>query len=224
MSSHDNQGIISERLAIIGAGDLGISVLRLLKQIPGLNPIGFFDDTCLSETIHSLPVLGKLELIVPLWENEEFDSIVIAIGYKHMKFRRELFCRLQNLGIPMGKIIHPSTIIAEETSIGAGSIIFPGCILDVGTCLGENCILNAGVTMAHDSLIDDHSICGPRVTLAGFTRVQHSCFLGTGTTVIDNITIKPHIFTGAGTVVTRNLTDQCLYVGVPARPLRPVTD
>tara|TARA_R110002096_G_scaffold207679_1_gene394080 strand:- start:831 stop:1505 length:675 start_codon:yes stop_codon:yes gene_type:complete len=224
MVSPDHSAVRPERVAIVGAGDLGFSTLRLLKQIPEQIPVGFFDDTCHSETIHGLPILGKLESIIPLWHSKAFDGIVIAIAYKHMKFRRELFHQLQDQGIRFCSIIHPSTVRAAETVIGAGTILFPGCTLDTGAHIGDNCILNAGVTIAHDSQIEDHTIFGPGVTLAGFTKVEHSCFLGTGTTVIDNITINACIFTGAGTVVTKDLTDPFLYVGVPARPLRPVTE
>ena len=209
------------RLAIIGAGDLGFSILRLAKEILHLEPVGFFDDTCQTDTVHSLPVLGGLDSIEALWKIKSFDSVVIAIGYRHMQFRRELYDRLVSLNIRLANIIHPSVILAKDACMGSGSVLFPGCILDVGSLVGNNCILNAGVTIAHDSKIDDHTICGPGVTLAGFTRVQQSCFLGTHTTIIDHINVAPNITTGAGTVVIKNLTEPALYAGVPARKLKP---
>ncbi|MCH9793075.1 MAG: NeuD/PglB/VioB family sugar acetyltransferase, partial [Planctomycetes bacterium] len=211
-----------DRLAIIGAGDFGYSVLRLTKEIQYLDTVGFFDDTCQSKTIHGIPVWGALESIEDHWEKKSFDAIVIAIGYNHMKFRSELFTRLKALGIRFASVIHPSTVMATDVVVGEGAILFPGCVLDIGTRIGNNCVLNSSVTVAHDSRIDDHSMCGPGVTLAGLTHVKHSCFLGVGTNVIDNITIEPHVRTGGGTVVIDNLSSHYLYVGVPAHPLKSV--
>ncbi|WP_299460650.1 NeuD/PglB/VioB family sugar acetyltransferase [uncultured Gimesia sp.] len=222
MSMHQDKVSTVDRLAIIGAGDLGHSIFRLTKEIPHLNTIGFFDDTCLSDSVHGLPVFSPIDSIEDHWKNNNFDAAIIAIGYKHMRFRSELFTRLKTLNIPFASVVHPSTIIAADAIVGEGSVLFPGCVLDIGVCIGNNCVLNSGVTVAHDSRIDDHTMCGPRVTLAGFTHVQHSCFLGVGTTVIDNIKIEPHVHTGGGTVVIDNLPGNYLYVGVPARPLKSI--
>lgn len=222
MAIHHEQSKGVTRLAIIGAGDLGYSILRLTKEIPHLNTVGFFDDTCQSINAHGIPVLGAINSIEDHWNNETFDAVIIAIGYKHMRFRSELYTRLKNLNIRFASVIHPSTVMAADAVVGEGSVLFPGCVLDVGVRIENNCVLNCGVTVAHDSRIDDHSMCGPRVTLAGFTHVQHSCFLGVGTTVIDNIKIEPHVCTGGGTVVINNLPSNYLYVGVPARPLKSI--
>lgn len=209
------------RLAIIGAGDLGYSILRLASDIPQYDPVGFFDDTCQNSTVHGLPLLGGLDSIETKWNQGDCDAMVIAIGYRHMQFRRELYDRLVALNIRLADVVHPSVILAKDACTGSGSVLFPGCILDVGSRVGNNCILNAGVTIAHDSAVEDHTICGPGVTLAGFTRVQQGCFLGTRTTIIDHINIAPNVTTGAGTVIINNLTEPALYAGVPARKLKP---
>lgn len=222
MSMNHNKDRSVSRLAIIGAGDLGFSLLRLTKEIPHLDAIGFFDDTCKSKSIHGISVLGTLESIEEHWEKNSFDTVVIAIGYNHMQFRSDLFNRLKALGIRFASVIHPSTIMAADVVVGEGTVLFPGCVLDVGARIGNNCVLNSSVTVAHDSRIDDHSIFGPGVALAGMTHIQHSCFLGIGTIVIDNITIEPHVRTGGGTVVVDNLPGNYLYVGVPARPLKSI--
>jgi len=225
MSMQHNKVNTVDRLAIIGAGDLGFSVLRLTNEIPHLRTVGFFDDNCESKkSIHGVSVLGTLESIEELWEQKAFDSLIIAIGYNHIKFRKELFTQLKALKIPFANVIHPSSIIATDAVVGEGTILFPGCVLDVGTYVGNNCVLNCGTTLAHDSRIDDHSMCGPRVSLAGFTHIHHSCFLGIGTTVIDNIKIEPYVRTGGGTVVIDNLAENYLYVGVPARPLKLISE
>ena len=55
--------------------------------------------------------------------------IVIAIGYKHMKFRDSLFAQFYSK-IPFATIIHKSCLINSSAKIKQGSVIYPGCIID----------------------------------------------------------------------------------------------
>lgn len=206
-----------KRLAILGAGDLGIQIGHHAEATGEYRLIGFFDDTReLHSDVAGVPVLGGTEDIAAAHEAGLFDVLVVAIGYRHLAARSRLYERFADK-IPFATIIHPSAIVDPTCRIGPGSVIYPGCVLDMGVVLGANVLLNVGCIIAHDSSVGDGCFFSPAVKLAGFVRVEPASTLGIGTIVIDNVVIASGIRTGAGAVVIDSLAEPGLYVGVPAR-------
>ena len=204
-----------KKLAIIGAGDLGQLIAHHAKQC-GYTVVGFYDDFKEKGTVvDDVKLLGKLDEIQYGYQRGYFTCLMIAIGYKHMLFRMELFETLYPK-IEFANIIHPSAYVDESCVLGQGIFILPSCSLDRNVQLGNNVLLNIGCTIAQDTNIGNHSFLSPSVSVAGFTKIGNCCTLGIGSTIIDNITIGDFIQTGAGAVVTKNLADAGLYLGVPA--------
>lgn len=205
------------RVAIIGAGDLGKQIAHHARATPDVSITGFFDDFQQPRSrIADIPVLGRIESVSMHYQEGAFDSLLIGIGYKHLSFRQSLFERFQR-DIPFARMVHPTAWLDETCRIEPGAIIFPGCILDMGTVVGANALLNTGCVIAHDSIIGSGCFLSPGVKLAGFVVVEPSSTLGIGTVVIDSVIISSGVRTGAGAVVTGNLSAPGLYVGVPAR-------
>jgi sugar O-acyltransferase (sialic acid O-acetyltransferase NeuD family) len=204
------------RIAIIGAGDLGIQLAHL-GRTAGFEISGYFDDTREhGERIGGAIVLGGLADIAGAFARSLFDALVVGIGYRHLALRRELY--LTHAGrIPFATLIHPSATIDPGCIIEEGAVIYPGCILDMDARIGANVLLNAGCVIAHHSEIGTGCFLSPAVSIAGFVVVEQGCVLGIGTIVIDNIRISAGCRTGAGAVVTQDLQQRGLYLGIPAR-------
>lgn len=208
------------RLAIIGAGELGEQIANLAISDSYYTVVGFFDDTLSEgEKCLDIPVVGKLNNIEALYRAGLFDSLVIAIGYKHLSLRDRLFEELQN-HIPFATIVHPSCIVDGSVSMGQGVVCYPGCILDKKVVIGDNVILNNGCIVSHDSRVGRSAFLAPGVTLAGFVEVGKRVNLGIGTTVSDQVRVANDVRTGAGAVVVSDLLDKGLYFGVPAKLYR----
>jgi sugar O-acyltransferase (sialic acid O-acetyltransferase NeuD family) len=204
------------RLAIIGSGDLGLQIAYHAIAC-GYKVIGFFDDYANPGSSKSgLPVLGKVENVVSVFEQGVFDSLMIGIGYKHLQARGVIFNKFKGK-IPYATLIHPSSYVDPNCRIGEGSFIYPGCKLDMNVVLGDNVLLNIGCVIAHDSVIGENSFLGPSVSVAGFVTVENSVNLGIGTVVIDNVRIAAGVRTGGGAVVVDTLIEPGLYAGVPAK-------
>lgn len=62
-------------------------------------------------------MIGKIDEIEELYFGGKFDSIFIAIGYKHPRFKSILIDRFRPL-IPMANIISPNTYIDSTVKIG----------------------------------------------------------------------------------------------------------
>jgi sugar O-acyltransferase (sialic acid O-acetyltransferase NeuD family) len=206
-----------KRLAIIGSGDLAKQILHQAEIGERYKPIGFFDDFEEAGKIkYALPVLGTTDNILYSFQHNEFDEMIIGIGYKHIARRRELF-NLYSDKIPFGTVIHSSCIIDKSVKIGRGSLLYSGSIVDMNAVVGENVIIYNGCVIAHDSFVGSHSVLSPAVKIAGFSKIGHSSILGIGTVIIDNLAITDNVKTGAGAVVVNNINESGLYIGCPAK-------
>lgn len=209
-----------ERLAIIGSGDLGRQIAHLALYGKHYLPVGFFDDFEIKGQLkHSLPILGKIFDISDAFKNNNFDVLLIAIGYKHFDERKELFERLKSQ-IPFGKIVHSSNIIDDSVRIGQGSVIYAGGIFEMNASIGENVLIYNGCNFSHDVIVKSHSIISPGVQVAGFCKIGEAVNLGIGTIISDNIEVNDGAQTGAGAVVIKSILNSGVYVGIPAKKIQ----
>lgn len=209
-----------KRIAIIGSGHLGQQILHHIHTDTEDKVIGFFDDFQKEgNIIKNLPVLGGMNNIMISFEKNLFDELVIAIGYTHLTFKKQIFEQFKNK-IPFYTFIHSTTIVDPSAKIGAGTIVYPNCMIDQHVEIGENILINISCSIAHDSVIGNNSFLSPSVSIAGFVTISELCILGINSTIIDNISISENVQLGGGTVVIKNLDTSGLYVGNPARFIR----
>jgi sugar O-acyltransferase (sialic acid O-acetyltransferase NeuD family) len=211
---------MKERVAIIGAGELGKQIQIFLQESYNYQLVGFYDDTLpKGSKINNIEVSGNREDILSDYQSGKFDSLMVAIAYKHMHVRKQLYEKFSGI-IPFTTLIHPSCIISSSAIIGEGSVIYPGCIIDKNVVIGKNVLLNLGVIVSHDSVIGDHSFLAPGVRVSGFVKMEECCFSGTGSIFIDTINICPDVTIGAGSVIINDLTEKGVYAGNPSKKIR----
>lgn len=206
-------------LAIVGSGDLGRQIAHHALSDRIYNRIVFFDDFCNENEIDGIPILGKTDQIELSYIEKKFDELIIGIGYKHLKKKKELFEKFSKL-VPIGNVIHSSCWIDSTAVIEQGCVLYPGCVIDANVIIKANTILNISSTVCHDSTIDSHCFLSPRVAIAGFVKIYEQCFLGINTTIIDNIFIVENTFLGAGSLVNRSIEKSGLYAGNPVKFIR----
>mgnify|MGYP006193703727 FL=1 len=206
-------------LAIIGSGDLGQQIAHYALSDKQYDKVIFFDDFTTQKEVNGCSVLGKTSEIVGAFEANQFDELLIGIGYKHLQVRKALFEKL-SLIIPFGKIIHSSSWVDATAVVEKGCVIYPGCIIDAKAEIKANTILNIGCSIAHDTTINSHCFLSPRVAIAGFVSVEECCILGINATIIDNLNIVANTQLGGATVVINSIEKSGLYVGNPAKFVR----
>jgi len=100
----------------------------------------------------------------------------------------------------------------EPIRVGARSNVQDGCVLH--TTHGVTpCVLGEDVTVGH------------RAILHG-CEVRDRCLIGMGAILMDRVVVEEECIVAAGALVPegKRLQSGMLYLGVPARPVRPLTD
>jgi sugar O-acyltransferase (sialic acid O-acetyltransferase NeuD family) len=211
---------MKKRIAIIGAGELGLQICNFFIECNKYHVIGFFDDTLAPDTLifESIGVIGGISDIDDCFNQNRFDALVLAIGYRHMEFRDNIFSSY-NSKIEFISFIHHTAIVDSSCVFGKGVIVYPGCILDKNCIINNNVILNLGVIVSHDTEIGENTFVAPGVVFSGFSRISSNSFIGSGSVISDNIYIVNNTVIGAGSVVVNNIDIPGTYVGNPAKRL-----
>jgi sugar O-acyltransferase (sialic acid O-acetyltransferase NeuD family) len=206
-------------LAIIGSGDLGQQIAHYALYDNRYDKVVFFDDFSNEKMVNFSLIIGKITDVEKAFELQQFDELLIGIGYKHLAKKKELFERFSKI-IPFGTLLHSSSWVDPTAIIEKGCVIYPGCIIGAKAIIKKNSVLNIGCTIAHDTSIGEHSFLSPRVAVAGFVKIEEQCILGINSIIIDSINIISNTQIGAGTVVIKSIDKKGLYVGNPARFIR----
>lgn len=209
-----------KRIAIIGSGHLGQQIAHHIHHDSSDKVVAFFDEfQPVNTMINDIPVIGGNPDVITQYQQNKFDAVLIAIGYKHMDAKKELFQSLDGK-VPFHTFIHSSCYRDSSASVGQGSVIYPGCVIDQNVTIEDNVLINISCTVAHDSVIGKHSFLSPSVAIAGFVNVKEQCIIGINSTVIDHMTIVAKTQIGGGGVVIKNIDTPGLYVGNPVRHVR----
>ncbi|MEZ4722073.1 MAG: hypothetical protein R2813_09390 [Flavobacteriales bacterium] len=135
---------MKKRIAIIGSGDLGRQLGHFLSERDQVEVVGYFDDYATRGSVkHNHVIIGGINEARDLYAKDQFDSLIMGIGYKHLKVRDQIFNDLSQ-DIPFETYIHKSCIVDETAVIENGAILYPGCIIDQRVRVGANTLLNLG--------------------------------------------------------------------------------
>lgn len=86
--------------------------------------------------------------------------------------------------------------------------------------IGDNCFISHGAMFVND-LFATGGPAGGNKGLWRSTKVGNHVSIGTGATILP-VEICDRVVVGSGAVVTKNITQPGIYVGNPARLLRPI--
>jgi len=116
--------------------------------------------------------------------------------------------------------VWPMTVIrgdVNQVRVGCRTNIQDGCVLHVTHASSSN--------PGHSLSIGNDVTVGHRVTLHGCT-VGDRVLIGMGATIMDGALIEPDVVIGAGSLVApgKVLESGFLYLGSPAKRVRPLTD
>jgi sugar O-acyltransferase (sialic acid O-acetyltransferase NeuD family) len=208
----------NKRLLIIGSGGHGRVIADYAELIGHYNEIAFLDDSY-GDNNKS----GKWFVIGDSndWQEHITNSDFI-VAFSNNINRSLMLDVLFNAGVSVVNIIHPRAVISKNTTLGQGITIFANAVINVGAKLDDGCIINTAATIDHDCFLGKCVHISPGVHLAGNVSVGENAWLGIGTSVIEGIKLAKNIQVAAGAVVIKADQANSLYMGIPAKVIRPL--
>jgi UDP-N-acetylglucosamine acyltransferase len=112
-------------------------------------------------------------------------------------------------------LIGDDNIIREFTTINSGS--------RRSTVMGNKCLMLRGSHLSHDSILENEVTVSCSVMIGGESYIMTGCNLGLGSLLHQFSVMGSYSMLGMGTVVTKttNLQPGYIYIGNPARELKP---
>ena len=200
------------KLVLLGTGVFAEEIADVVSDCPDVELVGFaenLDRERAASPLLDLPVHWIEDL--PDLEGCEF---VCAIGTtKRSAFTRQVAA----LGLPFGRVVHPTARLSRTSELGAGSILNVGVMVAAHTRIGEHVIVNRGALIGHHTTIGDHVTISPGSNIGGRVTIGDGAYIGMGSIVLNDVKIGAGSIVGAGAVVTKDVPERVQVLGIPAR-------
>lgn len=208
-------------IVLIGAGGHAKVIVSILRKLRRFNILGY---TALENSgeLMGVPFLGLDKDLPELADQHKYLNAVLAVGQVRFgNFRFSLWEKLHVLPISFPPIVSPNAVINEAVSLGDGTVVMDGSVINSGASIGRGAIVNTNSTVEHDVTLGDWVHVGPGATISGGVTIKRFSMIGAGATVIEGKTIGSGCLVGAGATVTSDLSEPGIYVGCPARHIKP---
>jgi sugar O-acyltransferase (sialic acid O-acetyltransferase NeuD family) len=196
-----------QKIVIYGAGGHGKMVADAAIAQGEYEVTGFIDDSA-TGSVMDLPVLGSE---IP----EGIDGAIVGVGDPLV--RSKLQKKVQDAGLTIISVVHPTATVCSGVVFGEGTVIMPQAVVGVDTVLGDGCIINTDATVDHDSTIGDFAHISPGAHLAGEVSIGANTQVGIGSSVKEGVKIGSNSIIGAGSTVVSDIEDGCTAFGTPAK-------
>lgn len=181
---------------VIGASSFG-KLLRNLLEDTGREFAGYVDDFNEGDGI-----IGRRSDLGARFTANDFD-LVLAVGYRHLAARLQIFEEASALGFHFPALAHPRAYVSDKATVGAGSMVMAGANVDAFAQVDSLCVLWPGSIVSHDSVVGRNCFLSPGATLCGFVTLGDSTFMGAGSVVVDGADVPPGAFIKAASRLDR---------------------
>ena len=112
-------------------------------------------------------------------------------------------------------------VIEDDVEIGPYSVVHRGTMND--TIIKRGCKFGAYTNIGHNCEIGENTIMAASVILNGGVKVGKNCWFASGSLIKHHIDICDNVVIGLGAVVVKDITEPGIYIGNPAKYLKPIT-
>lgn len=211
-----------KNIVVMGAGGFGAEAIWVLEDMNKYcdaaeqwNILGYVDDDASKKDkeFYDYRTLGTPSAVAEIYRGQEVWYFC-AIGSNST--REGVAKRLDGLGWRPAILIHPSVIMARNTSIGEGTYIGAGSIVCPNAAIGRHIIINVRVAIGHDAVLEDFSQAGPGAQINGFCRLGLGAMVGSNASILPGKSIGMHATVGGNSQVVCTVRPNTTVNGVPA--------
>lgn len=212
---------LAKPLYIFGAGSLARLACHYAKEAGGAEVKGFIvDQQAGQKHFCGLPVLTWADFLKT--HNAADTSLFVAIGYKSMLKRAEVFTRVRTEGFETVNILAPMSYVAKDSAMGTNNIVMPGTVLEPGVRIGDNNVFWSNTTICHDTIIGDHCFFASNTTIGGEAHIGSRNFFGFTSTVLHHCQVGDDNLIAAHALITKDLGSNGHYIGAPAKKTKDI--
>ena len=200
---------MSYEVAVVGAGMHAHVVIDLLFDL-GHKPIAMLDQSRKSVSYRGIDSVSEDEISI------DGEFFIVAVGDNELRAKL-IHKYLENGGLLIPALIHPTVVKSPTASIEAGSIALPGSIIGANAQIGKGTILNSKSVIEHDCKVGDFVHVSVGVILGGDVHVGDLAQIGLGAVVYPGGEVGAKSIVGAGAVVVRDVLPGIRVLGNPAK-------
>ena len=219
---------MSGALVIVGAGGFARETAQAVRAAracgDGPELLGHLDDNPALHggEVDGVPVLGGCDLVHRLLRDRPDARVVVCVGSPRDYAVRARLVR--RLGLPpqrYGTVVHPAASVAAGCSVGPGSVLLAQAVLTAAVRVGAHVAVMPQTVLTHDDVVQDFATVASGVRLGGGVRVGRGAYVGAGVLVREYAVIGDWSLLGMGSTVLGDVPPGEVWVGSPARRLRP---
>lgn len=207
-----------KHLVIIGAGEFGRELYWHAQLSKGYGTEfeikGYIDDAELcSEKFQKIqkPLLGSIDG----YKIEKEDVFICAIGTPIG--RETVISKMTEKGAKFANLIHNTSIIQGQVSIGKGVFIGPYTVIGDNVSIDDHVMLNTHSAIGHDAVVNKYACIMSYVDITGCCHIGEGAFLGSGCRMVPGTRIGSHSYIGIGSVVLKRVGNGKKVFGNPAQ-------
>jgi acetyltransferase-like isoleucine patch superfamily enzyme len=199
-----------KKIAFIGAGQGLIQALDIVYSLGNLIPTSIYDDTDDKQgsIIYNIPIVGKVNVyqIMDDYKSQKFDLIINTVSTS-IDFRASIFEQLSELGVEFANLIHPTSNVGFNTTLGVGNIILAQTSVGACAVIGNNNFISAHCNIEHHNTLGNNCTFGPGVMTSGNVHMKNNIKFGTGVFVEPKVTIESGCIISSGSIIARNISE-----------------
>jgi sugar O-acyltransferase (sialic acid O-acetyltransferase NeuD family) len=164
-------------------------------------------------------VLGGCDLVHEL---PDAVRVVVCVGSpRDYASRARLVRRLGLSGDRYATVVHPTAVVSASSTVGPGSVLLAQTVLTAAVRVGAHVAVMPQVVVTHDDVVEDFATVASGVRLGGGVRIGRGAYVGAGALVREYAVVGPWSLVGTGSLVLGDVPPGEVWVGSPARFLRP---
>lgn len=184
------------------------------------NVIGFVND--FDKEVNGYPIIGKLsDLSHLIAKTDYYFSWAIHLVGRNYK-TAEMF-RTANIPTKrLATIVHKTAFIGEHVVLEPGVFIMANCYIGPKTRIGKCSLIMANCSIGHNVTIGSLCHCSIGTVMTGYSQLGFCADMAVASSILAYKKVGAYAMNGAASLATHDIPEGEIWVGSPARYLKPM--